>query len=140
MKRLSIFALIIFFFISCEESIKHYSIDIYLNNELAENLTLEVFKENELLIFDLNPNDSVFLGAFNYTKVKGDKNVLPIDQQAYARYLGSIDSVNVFYNNKKYTYNHTNQDIHILFEARRHFKTAWIVDIDENKKQNLGWE
>ena len=59
----------------------------------------------------------------------------------YQDFISSIDSVNVFYNDKKYTYIQPDNKIHQLFNIGSFGVNGWwIVDFNENKKQALGLE
>ena len=59
----------------------------------------------------------------------------------YQDFISSIDSVNVFYNDNKYTYIYPNRKIHQLLNINSFEENGWwIIDINEKKKQGLGWE
>lgn len=115
-----------------------YVDDIYINNQLANVVKLEVFRNNELSTFNLTTNDTVYFTTIEYYMYEGEKyNVFPGDAE-YENYIGSIDSINVYYNEKKYTY------INKPYEhgALEYFfaKYIYTIVIDEEKKNYLGWE
>ena len=65
-------------------------------------IKLEVFRNNELSTFNLTPNDTVYFTTIEYYMYEGENyNEFP-GHVAYENYIGSIDSINVFYNEKKY--------------------------------------
>ena len=119
------------------------SYDIYLNNQLDIIIKLEVFRMGELSIFNLIPNDTIYFTTIEYYEIEGVKyNMFPGDVE-YDAYISSIDSINVFYNDKKYTYikklSHTKpfkqSDVEYFFR-----KSFDVVTINEEEKKYFGWE
>ena len=115
-----------------------YVDDIYINNQLANIVKLEVFRNNELSTFNLTPNDTVYFTTIEYYMIEGEKyNEFP-GHVAYENYIGSIDSINVFYNEKKYTYiNKPYEHGELEYFFAKYIST---IVIDEGKKNYLGWE
>ncbi len=130
-----------------EEKIKrkhyqtYYENDVYINNRLDDTINLEVFKEEKLSTFTLTPDDTIYFTTIEYCMIEGDKpNEFP-GTNAHRDFIGSIDSVNIFYNNKKYTYTKPDNKIQHLFYIYDFQENGyWMIAIDENKKQELGWE
>ena len=115
-----------------------YVEDIYLNNQLDNIIKLEVFRNNELSTFNLTPNDTVYFTTIEYYMYEGENyNEFP-GHVAYENYIGSIDSINVFYNEKKYTYINKPYE----YGELEYFFAKYIstIVIDEGKKNYLGWE
>ena len=114
---------------------------MYINNRLDDTINLEVFKEEKLSTFTLTPDDTIYFTTIEYCMIEGDKpNEFP-GTNAYRDFIGSIDSVNIFYNNKKYTYTKTDNKIqHLFYIYDLQENGLWMIAIDENKKQELGWE
>lgn len=73
--------------------------------------------------------------------IEGDKpNEFPCTN-AYRDFICSIDSINVFHNNKKYTYIKPDNKIHQLLNIYNFQENGWwMIAIDKNKKQELGWK
>ena len=115
-----------------------YKDNIYLNNQLNNIIKLEVFRNNVLSTFNLPHNDTIYFTTIEYYMFEGEKyNRFPGDV-AYDDYIGSIDSINVFYNDKKYTYiNKPYEQGDLEYFFRKHIYT---IVIDEEKKNALGWE
>lgn len=115
-----------------------YVEDIYLNNQLDNIIKLEVFRNNELSTFNLTPNDTVYFTTIEYYMYEGENYFVFPGHVAYENYIGSIDSINVFYNEKKYTYINKPYEYGELeyFFA----KYIYTIVIDEGKKNYLGWE
>lgn len=143
MKKLHLYilALLSLVFASCENSISKYTTDIYLTNQLESAVNLEIFRNEEILNFNLNSNDTAYLATIEYTI---DKNVrycrFPGDA-AYEGFRHTIDSVNVVYNSNKFTYYKNDTSIYALFPFPNNTtKKGWIVAIEEFTKQYLGWD
>ena len=142
---LSLIALGIIYLSGCEnpdtitiDNAELYVEDIYLKNQLDNIIKLEVFRNNELSTFNLMPNDTVYFTTIEYYMYEGENyNEFP-GHVAYENYIGSIDSINVFYNEKKYTYINKPYEYGELeyFFA----KYIYTIVIDEGKKNYLGWE
>ena len=101
-------------------------------------IKLEVFRNNELSTFNLTPNDTVYFTTIEYYMIEGEKyNEFP-GHVAYENYIGSIDSINVFYNEKKYTYINKPYE----YGELEYFFAKYIctIVIDDEKKNYLGWE
>jgi hypothetical protein len=146
---LSLIALGIIYLSSCERPQKiidttlnndsiMYVEDIYLNNQLDNIIKLEVFRMGELSTFNLTPNDTVYFTTIEYYMYEGENYFVFPGHVAYENYIGSIDSINVFYNEKKYTYINKPYEYGELeyFFA----KYIYTIVIDEGKKSYLGWE
>ena len=130
-----------------EEKIKrkHYQTyhenDVYINNRLNDTINLEVFREGELSEFTLTPNDTIYFTTIEYCMIEGEPTTEFLGTNAYQSFISSIDSVNVFYNNKKYTYIKPDNKIQHLFYIYDFRENGWwMIAIDKNKKQELGWE
>lgn len=124
---------------------KHYEttyiVDLYLTNRLDDSINLEVFKEGELSSFNLTLEDTIYFSTFEYYMHEGIKYVEFPGISMYQDFISSIDSVNVFYNDNKYTYIYPNRKIHQLLNINSFEENGWwIIDINEKKKQGLGWE
>lgn len=119
-----------------------YAVDTYLANRLDNTIDLEVFVNDTLSEFTLMPNDTVHFTTIEYSEYIGDKTgeavYTGIDKYQY--FISSIDSVNVFYNDQKYTYIKPENKIHQLLKIYNFETINWIVAIDEEKKNALGWE
>jgi hypothetical protein len=92
----------------------------------------------ELSTFNLTPNDTVYFTTIEYYMYEGENYFVFPGHVAYENYIGSIDSINVFYNEKKYTYINKPYEYGELeyFFA----KYIYTIVIDEGKKKYLGWE
>ena len=142
---LSLIALGIIYLSGCEnpdtitiDNAELYVEDIYLKNQLDNIIKLEVFRNNELSTFNLMPNDTVYFTTIEYYMYEGENyNEFP-GHVAYENYIGSIDSINVFYNEKKYTYINKPYE----YGELEYFFAKYIstIVIDEGKKNYLGWE
>jgi hypothetical protein len=104
---LSLIALGIIYLSSCEnpdtitiDNAELYVEDIYLNNQLDNIIKLEVFRMGELSTFNLTPNDTVYFTTIEYYMYEGENYFVFPGHVAYENYIGSIDSINVFYNEK----------------------------------------
>lgn len=118
-----------------------YVVDIYLINRLEESINLEVFKGGELSSFNLMFEDTTYFTTIEYYMIEGEKLVEFPGLSVYNDSISFIDSVNVFYNDKKYTYIQPDNKIHQLFNISSFGVNGWwIVDFNENKKQALGLE
>ena len=142
---LSLIALGIIYLSSCErpdtitiDNAELYVEDIYLNNQLDNIIKLEVFRMGELSTFNLTPNDTVYFTTIEYYMYEGENYFVFPGHVAYENYIGSIDSINVFYNEKKYTYINKPYE----YGELEYFFAKYIstIVIDEGKKSYLGWE
>lgn len=119
----------------------YFSYNLYLINLLESTVDLEVFKENELSRFKLTPKDTIYFTTLEWTEYKGEKNSRYQGWVEYELAIASIDSVNLFYKEKKYTYTASNEiDQLFALDMDAYAKGCWISCIDENKKQKFGWE
>ena len=119
--------------VSCE---KTYNNDVYFYNDLDKNITLEVFKNEVKTNFELTPNDSIYFDSFRFSMNRHAKYIQFPGFAAYQSFVyDNIDSVNVLYNSKKYTY-HQYDSIFGLFYP----DSYWTIIFDEHKKQEFGWE
>lgn len=142
MKKLYFYllALLSLFFTSCEVFTGEHRTDVFLTNQLESVVDLEIFKGEETLNFNLNPNDTTYFTTIEYIMRKDVRyNVFPGDV-AYSGFLSTFDSVRVVYNNNKFTYYKNDENLDDLFYHTVLSGKGWIVDIDETKKQILGWE
>lgn len=127
-------------FIGCDK-ISHnkeehtYVHDIYFYNELDRNLNLEIFKNKEKINFKLTPNDSVYFGTFSYSMEPNVKYQIFPGHIAYENFLYDIDTLNVLYNSKKYTYTQKDSIRWVLYPDE-----FWLVVFDEKQKEELGWK
>jgi hypothetical protein len=88
---------------------------VFLTNQLESVIDLELFKGEETLNFNLNPNDTTYLTTIEYTMRKDVRyNVFP-GEVAYSDFLSSFDSVCVVYNNNKFTYYKNDENLGNLF-------------------------
>ena len=142
MKKLYFYllALLSLFFKSCEVITGEHRTDVFLTNQLESVVDLEMFKGEETLNFNLNPNDTTYFTTIEYIMRKGVKyNQFP-GEVAYSDFLSTFDSVRVVYNNNKFTYYKNDENLGNLFYYTVLSGKGWIVNIDETKKQNLGWK
>lgn len=116
---------------------KHSEIDLYFYNELKDNITLEIFKEEGISKYELTPNDSIFWTTFHYSYNDRLPLVQSVAYDAYLDFLYSIDSVKVHYNSKTYTHS-DNDSINGLFYLQGH--NMDIIYFGESKKENFGWK
>ena len=118
---------------------RNYADDVYLINELSFTLDIEVFIGDKLSKFTLTPYESIYFTTIKYTLYEGDKtNEFP-SAVAYDSFLSSIDNINVFYFNKKYTYKSDNE-IRQLFGNYNVNEKGWVIKFDEAKAEQFGWE
>ena len=119
-----------------------YAVDVYFDNRLDDVIELEVFVGDTLSEFILMPNDTIYFTTIECTERAGDKTgeALNTGADTYWEFVSSIDSVNVFYNEKKYAYTKLDCKIQQLFNVRGFDAMDWLVVMDESKKEGLGWE
>ena len=119
-----------------------YAVDVYFDNRLDDEVDLEVFVGGVLSEFTLMPKDTVYFTTIEWSETTGDKTgeALNTGVEAYWEFVSSIDSVNVFYNEKKYAYTKLDCKIQQLFNVRGFDAMDWLVVMDESKKEGLGWE
>jgi hypothetical protein len=86
------------------------------------------------------PNDTIHFTTIEYSEYVGDNigDAVYTGIDTYQYFVSSIDSVNVFYNDQKYTYIKPDNKIHQLLKIYNFETINWIVVIDEDKKQELG--
>ena len=104
MKKLYFYllALLSLFFTSCEVFTGEHRTDVFLTNQLESVVDLELFKGEETLNFNLNPNDTTYLTTIEYIMRKNVRyNQFP-GEVAYSDFLSTFDSVRVVYNNNKF--------------------------------------
>ena len=144
MKKIFLLLSIFYFFVSCENKVNtvHHSMNVYFNNQLNESINLEVFRGENLLTFNLTANDTIFFTTIKYVEVEGVKTNLALEDVAYDSFLSSIDSFNVFYNNKKYTYDNIfiEEYRHPCFQIESYSDNNGFIIFNEEKKRNLRWE
>jgi hypothetical protein len=142
MKKLYFYllALLSLFFLSCEVITGEHRTDVFLTNQLESVVDLEIFKGEETLNFNLNPNDTTYLTTIEYIMRKDVRYFQFPGDVAYFDFLSSFDSVHVVYNNNKFTYYKNDENLGNLFYYTVLSGKGWIVNIDETKKQILGWE
>ena len=117
---------------TCETTTK---VDVYFCNKLDNNINLEVFKNNEKTNFELVPNKKVYFGSFKFSMDPHVKyNQFP-GILAYDEFLYDIDTLNVLYNSKKYTYTQKDSIRWVLYPDE-----FWLVVFDEKQKEELGWK
>ena len=144
MKR-QIFIIFIFSllaFTSCNDNPKFikYSKDLYFNNLLDKNISLEVFKGDELLTFELKPNDTTYFTTCEYLEEDGAVYTMDPFIAAYEIFVCHFDSINVIYNNKSYMYKSNWMWAHTLLKIDSFCNGKYIINFDESKKNHYGWE
>ena len=149
MKKLYFYLMILlsfsFIVYSCENEIKNYNNnetnyaeDVYLINQLNATFDIEVFIGDKLSKFTLIPLEATYFTTIEYTLYEGDKtNEFP-GAVAYNSFLNSIDSVNVFYYNKKFVYK-SDSEIYQLFGDYIINEKGWRIKFDEAKRAQFGW-
>jgi hypothetical protein len=117
-----------------------YAVNVYLENQLDNTINLEVFVDDTLSEFTLMPNDTIHFTTIEYSEYVGDNtgDAVYTGIDTYQYFVSSIDSVNVFYNDQRYTYIKPDNKIHQLLKIYNFETKNWIVAIDEDKKQELG--
>ena len=130
--------------VSCEnvkntDNETNYAEDVYLINQLNATFDIEVFIGDKLSKFTLIPLEATYFTTIEYTLYEGDKtNEFP-GAVAYRSFLNSIDSVNVFYYNKKFVYK-SDSEIYQLFGDYIINEEGWRIKFDEAKRAQFGWD
>lgn len=90
-------------FISCTKEVDTTE-HLYLCNALEKNITLTLFKGEEIFEYEIRPNDTIFLNTIHSGYVSGLKGVhFPPDTDR-EEYLFSFDSATVAYNSLLYRF------------------------------------
>ncbi len=116
-----------------------YVDNVYLINQLNNELEIEAFIDDKISKFIIFPNETIYFTTIEYVLYEGDKTNEFSDSIAYNSLLSSIDSISVFYFGQKYTYTKSDSAIHHLLKNYTITEKGWIIKIDEDQRQQFGW-